>query len=86
MKKILSILIVLTCLTGCDSIGLEQTVYDQCLRAKLFQICLDKLPSGPSSIVENGDWGDVVDECATAARCQSLRPISQVKPECRSSN
>lgn len=87
MKNFLIISAMLLCLIGCDALDApEAQVYDQCIRAQLFQACLERLPSGPSSMVENGDWGEVVEACEDASRRQSLRPISQVKPECRSSN
>lgn len=72
-------------LAGCGKEPLvDQHVYDQCLRAKLFQECLAAVPSGPSHVaaVASG-WAGVVDECATAAQYQSLRLEAHVKPECR---
>ena len=69
-------------LAGCSAT--EQHVYDQCLRAKLFQECLAAVPTGPTHVaaVASG-WAGVVDECATAAQYHSIRRESIVKPECR---
>lgn len=55
---------------------------DQCLRAELFKQCLAAVPAGPQQTVTN-DWSEVVDECQHASYYQSLRQISQIKPECR---
>ena len=84
MKKLLLIIPVLFLLTGCAEEG-QQTKTDQCLRAKLFQQCLDKIPEGPIATKYN-DWDEVVKTCDSAALYQSKRKKTHIKDECLFSN
>lgn len=54
---------------------------DQCLRAELFRACMAALPAGPVATRYN-DWDEVVEECESVAYYQSLRSVSQIRPEC----
>lgn len=56
--------------------------YDQCLRAELFQACIKSVPAGPQAAKYN-DWSEVVEECGNQASYQSVRPVTQIKKECR---
>ena len=79
MKKLIA-LIALLLLAGCDST--PATTCDQCLRARLFQECLERVPQGPPNTVYN-DWSEVVDSCADAAYYQSLRAKESVLEGCK---
>ena len=72
-------------LAGCGKEPLvDQHVYDQCLRARLFKECLAAVPASPTHVAAAASgWAGVVDECASAAQYQSLRLEAHVKPECR---
>ena len=65
-------------LAGCGDISLP----DQCLRVQLFSQCMSQLPTGPVSTQYN-DWDEVVQACNSVAHSQSIRPIPNIKPECR---
>ena len=55
---------------------------DQCLRAKLFAECLDKIPKGPNSVHNSNDWEEVVSTCGSNAYYTSLRKREVIKPDC----
>lgn len=72
-------------LAGCDMSPppvSPKKSFDQCLRATLFQRCMQLLPAGPDHTRYN-DWSEVVDACEEAAKWQSMRFEAYVKPECR---
>lgn len=75
-------LLVLAACTDVAPPPAERAVYDQCLRAELFQECLKALPAGPLATKYN-DWDEVVSECRTTAKNLSLRKAKTVKEECR---
>jgi hypothetical protein len=58
-----------------------QPVHDQCLRARLFQECLARVPVGPTAPVTN-DWAELVAECESAAYYQSYRHPDAIPPGC----
>lgn len=77
-------LVCMLALTACaDPIDPTKSTYatDQCLRAELFAKCMAAIPAGPISPKYN-DWDEVVGECGSAARYQSVRERRFVKPEC----
>jgi len=78
MKKIIILLILCS---GCDDF-IDATMPDQCLRRKIFLECMNAVPKGPETVVDN-DWADVVDECQSASYYQSLRRRSTIEPKCR---
>ena len=59
----------------------QRTGVDQCLRMELFGSCMRSLPDGPDS-THYSDWDDVVSACERVAYWQSLRRLTQIKPEC----
>ena len=75
MKKILFLFFVLT---ACQL----KPEPDQCLRQKLFEVCLKSVPKGPHKTKYN-DWAEVIGECRQAAYYNSLRKVEHIKPECR---
>lgn len=86
-KLFLPILIVAGLISSCvPDAPVDLLVEDQCLRAELFQICLSKLPTGPTHTVASNDWDEVVDACEHAAAAESIRLTSTVKPMCRGYN
>jgi hypothetical protein len=74
--KLLSSLACIVALSACDR---SATIHDQCIRHRIFQACVKDLPRGAAYNV----YGDVVDQCASAAAYQALRQREHVKPECR---
>lgn len=83
MKKALigaaSVLAAVLC--GCDT--QEPIVTDQCLRTELFRQCLAAIPKGPDRVgAAANDWQEVVEECGSQSKYQSLRKKAYVKPEC----
>jgi len=66
-------------LSSCDRVS---TSTDQCLRREIFKQCMESLPEGPEITYYN-DWSEVVAECGNQAYYQSIRSVSQIKPECR---
>lgn len=84
MKKRAFILVALIGLlsVGCDRAPMETREADQCLRAELFEKCMNLLPAGPDETVYN-DWDEVVSECGTQAYYQSIRYVSKIKDGCR---
>ena len=62
----LSILIVLLCVSGCDSMSDEAKQARKYLRISLFEKCMNLLPVGPLKTKYN-DWAEVVDECGIQA-------------------
>lgn len=86
MKKI-AILLVFVSLAGCDDkpqqpvSDADVIVVDQCNRQTLFLQCLSTVPTGPQA-TEKSDWADVVDNCASSAYYESIRPKKYTKPEC----
>ena len=60
----------------------DKSSNDQCLRAKLFEQCLNALPAGPQSTKYN-DWDEVVNQCEIAAYRHSFRKMRYIKEECR---
>jgi hypothetical protein len=82
MNKLLIVLSVLT-LSACSDKAMEPAYFtDQCMRAKLFEQCMKLLPAGPVATKYN-DWDEVVSECDSTSRRQSVRKTEFVKPECR---
>jgi len=82
MIRISMITLVLVLLAGCVKEPPPKTwTYDQCVRASLFQACLQALPAGPAATKYN-DWDEVVEQCEDAASAQSVRKAGTVKPEC----
>lgn len=59
-----------------------QSTTDQCKRQELFMACMGALPEGPDETKYN-DWDEVVSECNSVARYQSLRPKKYVPEQCR---
>ena len=82
MKKLLVIMIVLL-LSACGDKPVMQNSHalDQCMRTVLFQQCMKLLPAGPMATKYN-DWDEVVSECNSTARSQSIRKREYIKQEC----
>ncbi len=59
----------------------KDRVIDQCLRIQLAQQCVKDLPAGPVETKYN-DWDEVIGQCDSNARYQSVRNRQYVKPEC----
>lgn len=55
---------------------------DKCLQREIFNECLKTVPKGPNNVRYN-DWSEVVEQCGVQARRMSIRPVTQIKPECR---
>jgi hypothetical protein len=82
MIRVSLIALVLALLAGCVPEAPPKTwTIDQCTRAELFQACLRALPAGPTATKYN-DWDEVIEQCADAARYQSIRKAGTVKSEC----
>ena len=82
MKTLMGLLLVL-CITGCNScedfwLNGMVTGPDQCLRATLFEKCMDSRPRGVDA-----DWDGAVKTCNMVSHSQSLRALSEIKQECR---
>lgn len=75
------VLLVIAFVAGCPPHEYRE-VYDQCMRERLFKECLERIPTGPTSVVNN-DWDEVVDTCANAARQLSVRAREHVAPNCK---
>jgi ABC-type uncharacterized transport system auxiliary subunit len=71
--KLAIALTLVALLCGCDS----RSETDQCLRADLFNQCVQALPR------TSGNTGDAVRVCMVASDYQALRQIKFIKPECR---
>lgn len=82
MKYVIALLSV--ALVGCEQRKFIPPEPDQCLRADLFQQCMQALPKGPERTHNSNDWDEVVGECSRAAYYHSLRRIEHIKPECQS--
>lgn len=78
-KLMLVMVAVPALLAGC---GVGKSLIDQCMRREIFQQCMAALPAGPKSTMYN-DWDEVVDQCDSTARFQSLRRESQISLECQ---
>lgn len=76
-----AILISIFALAGCKE-PLPMREPDQCLRAQLFQQCLQTVPNGPMA-TKYTDWSEVVQACESASYYQSLRQTQNIKQECR---
>lgn len=81
MMKTLLFIPAMVALVGCAPEPVNDV--DQCKREELFKQCLSILPAGPNATVYN-DWSEVVSECRDQAYYTSIRPVSVIKPECRS--
>lgn len=83
MKRATILMLALLC-AGCIETKVAESPSgpDQCLRREIFQECMRALPAGPVSAKYN-DWDEVVEACSSAAYYQSLRTLSQIKPECK---
>ena len=79
MKTIL-VLLVIAFVAGCPPPYLEE-VLDQCMRERLFKECLERIPTGPTSVVNN-DWDEVVEACDYSAQQMSKRTRPHVAPNC----
>lgn len=87
MKRIAILVFVCVGMVGCDTetaVRKDRSVVDQCLRREIFRECMECLPRGPERVANSNDWDEVISECAKQAYYNSLRPASQVKPECSS--
>lgn len=69
MNKIVMIALAVMLLSGCQKY--PEYVLDQKERKHLFAQCMASLPEGPTSTTYN-DWDEVVSECDTTAREQSM--------------
>jgi hypothetical protein len=49
------------------------------LRRQIFNECLSKVPQGPQSVHEKGDWEGVVEECGQQAYYMSLYDANKLK-------
>lgn len=82
MNKIV-IIVAAVLASGCaEDVPVEMSLPDQCLRAQLFQQCMNSLPEGPKTAGKYNDWDEVVEACASSSYFQSIRRVSQIEPEC----
>lgn len=71
-------LVATLALAGC----VQQHDVDQCLRERLFNDCLARIPPGPAQTHYSG-LEHVVSECASNAYNMSVRPTDQIAKECQ---
>lgn len=81
MHKTILLLVALSLATASCESDYDDLYVDQCLRTRLFQECLDKVPRGPESTTYN-DWSEVVAECSSEGYYAARRYKKHIKPEC----